>query len=94
MFRILIFAVAAFFLYKFFVGDKKKKMQNKRQEQENLTHSGEMVKDPVCGTYVCSDSDIRVKDAQGDVYNFCSYECRDKFLESSSEYKKPLSEDN
>ncbi|MFW6388812.1 MAG: TRASH domain-containing protein, partial [Desulfohalobiaceae bacterium] len=35
-----------------------------------------------CGTYVSSDSDIRVK--QGNqVYYFCSYDCRDKFLEKN-----------
>jgi len=84
MLRILIFVAAAFFLYKFFIGDKKKKMEKQKQEQENLSHSGEMVKDPVCGTYVPSDSDIRVKD-KGEIYCFCSYECRDHFLEKKIE---------
>ena len=40
---------------------------------------GVLVKDPVCGTYVSRDSDIRIKDG-GEVRCFCSYECRDKYL--------------
>lgn len=85
MFKILIFVAAGFLLYKLIIGDKKKKMQQKNQKQENLSASGEMVKDPVCGTYVSSNNDIRVKDNKGKVYCFCSYECRDKFLENSTQ---------
>jgi YHS domain-containing protein len=41
--------------------------------------SGEMIKDPVCGTYVEKDGDIRVREGET-IHVFCSYECRDKYL--------------
>lgn len=79
MLKFLIFIAAAFILYKLLTGDFKKKKEAQNKEKENLAATGVMTKDPVCGTYVPVDGDIRVK--QGDkVHNFCSYECRDKFL--------------
>lgn len=79
MLKIIIFIVAGFLLYKLIMGDRNKKMEQRKEEKEDLAASGEMVKDPVCGTYITSDCDIRVKDGE-DVYCFCSYECRDEFL--------------
>ena len=43
-----------------------------------------MVKDPQCGTYVSKDSEITVRDGET-VYHFCSYDCRDKFLNALRE---------
>ena len=44
-----------------------------------MAATGEMVKDPICGTYVPADANIRAR--VGDkVYAFCSYECRDAFI--------------
>jgi YHS domain-containing protein len=34
--------------------------------------------DPVCGTYVAAASSLR-KISKGQVYHFCSEECRDRF---------------
>ncbi|MDK2957555.1 MAG: hypothetical protein PWQ57_3053 [Desulfovibrionales bacterium] len=79
MLKLIIFAVAAFVLYKLLTGDKRKKEQDKERDIKKKAAKGELVKDPVCGTYVSLDSDIRVR--QGDtVHRFCSYECRDRFL--------------
>jgi YHS domain-containing protein len=79
MLKLIIFAVAAFVLYKLLTGDKRKKEQDKERDVKKKVAQGELVKDPVCGTYVSLDSDIRVR--QGDtVHRFCSYECRDRFL--------------
>lgn len=79
MLNFLIFIAAAFILYMLIMGDFKKKKDLKDKEKKNLAATGVMIKDPVCGTYIPVDGDIRVK--QGDtVHNFCSYECRDKFL--------------
>jgi len=80
MLKFAIFIIAGFLLYKLIMGDQKKKMDTKQSRNEEMADSGEMVKDPVCGTYVSSDSDIRVKEG-GTVHRFCSYECRDAFLE-------------
>ncbi len=80
MLKFIIILIAAFLLYKLLMGDHKKKMEKKEQKTQASVNSGEMVKDPVCGTYVSVDSDIRVKEG-GQVYYFCDYDCRDKFLQ-------------
>jgi len=40
--------------------------------------SGELLKDPVCGTYVSSSSSFR-KTVAGKTHVFCSEKCRDQF---------------
>ncbi len=76
MLRLLILIGAIYLLYKMITGEKKHKSSVDVEEKVKV---GEMVKDPVCGTYVSVNSDIRVRDGDK-VYHFCSYECRDKFL--------------
>jgi YHS domain-containing protein len=39
---------------------------------------GELKKDPVCGTFVSTGTAIQ-KRVGGEIYYFCSAECRDKF---------------
>jgi YHS domain-containing protein len=97
MFKLLIIAAAGFILYKLLTNDKKKKseMQNKKTQAETqkAAQSGEMVKDPICGTYVPYDSDIRVR-KDGKVLHFCSFECRDEYLkqlETKPDKEKELS---
>lgn len=86
MFKVIVFLVAGFLLYKLIMGDQKKKMQAKQKKASQSVSSGDMVKDPICGTYVSVDSDIRVK--QGDeVYYFCDYACRDEFLRQNKQSK-------
>ena len=63
-------------------GNKKKNSWNsyiRKKEKEHLIATGEMVKDPVCGAYIDSDSNITVRDGKT-VHRFCSYDCRDEFL--------------
>ena len=79
MLKFVILAAVAFILYKMLTNDKKKKVHDKKQKDEKLAEEGVLVKDPVCGTYVSKDSDIRIKEG-GEVKCFCSYECRDKYL--------------
>lgn len=79
MLKFIVIGIALFLVYKLFMGDKKKKEMNKVKETEQKVAAGEMVKDPICGTYVEKDGNIRAK--EGDkVHVFCSYECRDKFI--------------
>ncbi len=40
---------------------------------------GTLHKDPICGTYVSSDSGV-VQTIKGQAVYFCSPECRDKYL--------------
>ncbi len=79
MFKILLIVAAAFILYKLVMNDKKKKVETKTKSEEKLADAGIMVKDPICGTYVPRDNDIRVKHGD-EVHHFCSYECRDAYL--------------
>jgi len=39
---------------------------------------GELKKDPVCGTFIAADTAVQ-KRVGGEVYYFCSADCRDKF---------------
>lgn len=81
MSRFVILAIAIGIIYLLLKGDKKRKVEKQSKDDEKLKASGDLVKDPVCGSYVSKDGVIRVR--QGDViHQFCSYECRDKFLKS------------
>lgn len=80
MMKWLLIAVALFVLYKLITGERFKKSKDESKIKEKKIASGEMVKDPVCGTYVEVDSSIKVRDGSK-VHHFCSYECRQKYLE-------------
>ena len=79
MLKIIILVVVGFILFKLLTGDQKKKKEQVLKDQEKMAANGVMVKDPICGTYVDKDTDIRVK-KNNDVKCFCSYDCRDKYL--------------
>jgi hypothetical protein len=82
MWKWLIFALAAYALYRLFTNDWKKRLKNKEDEkkaQEQMVASGEMVKDPECGAYIASDGAITVRDGET-IHRFCSYDCRDAFV--------------
>ena len=79
MLKFIVIGAAIFLLYKLFTGDKKKKEMNNEKVIKDKVASGEMVKDPICGTYVEKDGLIRVREGEK-VHVFCSYQCRDKFL--------------
>ena len=76
----LLVAAALFILYKLFMGDRVQDEKKEAKAQEGKIASGEMAKDPICGTYVEVDSSVKVRDGQ-DVHHFCSYDCRQKFLD-------------
>lgn len=79
MLKFIVIGVALFLVYKLFMGDKKKKEMDKTETIKQKVATGDMIKDPVCGTYVEKDGNIRVREGEK-VHVFCSYECRDKFL--------------
>jgi YHS domain-containing protein len=43
--------------------------------------TGELKKDPVCGTYIAAATSIQEK-VGGQTFHFCSQECRDKYVAS------------
>lgn len=91
MWKFIILIVAGFVLYKMFTSEQKRKTKASQKETDRLKATGELVQDPQCGAYVSVDSDIRVREGEL-VHRFCSYECRDKYLnELDSQPSQPLS---
>ncbi|WP_147821447.1 transcriptional regulator [Salidesulfovibrio onnuriiensis] len=79
MLKFIVIGAALFIVYKLFMGDKRKREMEQEKHTEQKVASGELIRDPVCGTYVQKDGDIRVREGET-VHVFCSYDCRDKFL--------------
>ena len=84
IFKVVIFALVAYALYRMFMNDRKKSEEKSTKTQESRVAAGEMVKDPVCGAYVEKDSSITVRN-EDVVHHFCSYECREKYLKQLEE---------
>ena len=93
MLKWLVLIVAVYVLYRLFANDVLKKKKTSKEESasdlERKVAAGEMVKDPECGTYVSIDGNISVRDGDK-VYRFCSYDCRDKFLQRLQEGGREL----
>ena len=85
--KILIVAIIGYALYRMFVNDKDKKSDNAAKQQEERISSGELVKDPICGTYVEKDNSISVRNGE-EIIHFCSYECRKKYIARIEEQNK------
>lgn len=85
--KLLIFAAVGYALYRMFMNDKGKKVENTKKEKEDMVASGLMVKDPICGAYVDTDAAISVRNG-GEVIRFCSYECREKYIKQIEEQGK------
>ena len=49
-----------------------------RGGDREVIHKGDMVRDPVCGTFVPREESVSLSDRGGE-YFFCSPECRDRF---------------
>ncbi len=80
MVKWVLIALAVFVLYKLFVNDKGRRVKDEAKIKEKKIATGEMKKDPICGSYVDVEGSITVRD--GDTtHHFCSYDCRKKFLE-------------
>lgn len=79
MWKLLILALAGVVLYKLVTNDRNKQERDELKDRERKIARGEMVKDPVCGTYVEKEGAISVRDGAA-THVFCSYECRQKFL--------------
>lgn len=96
MVKLLVVIIALAVLYKLFINDKGQKKTDEKKLRDKKVANGEMVKDPICGCYVDVENAISVRD--GDVkYHFCSYDCRQKFLDSlerSGREIPPLNQDD
>ena len=93
--KFALIAVGIFIVYKLFANDflhkKKRGSEKEAKVMEKKKAAGELVKDPVCGTYVSLDDSITVRDGEK-LHHFCSYDCRDKFLKQLEEGGRELPE--
>jgi len=48
-------------------------------QRPEMPVTGELKKDPACGTYISAATSIK-RIVDGETYYFCSAECRDKFV--------------
>lgn len=80
MLKWVLIAAAVFVLYKLITNDRGRKSKEESKLRERKIATGEMVKDPICGSYVEVESSIKVRDG-GMMHHFCSYECRQKYLD-------------
>lgn len=82
MLRWLVLGVVGFILYKLVGNEFRKRAASSKPEPSKKTAEAgkNMVKDPTCGAYIEPSSGVSVKDGES-VHHFCSYECRDAFLE-------------
>lgn len=84
LFRWITLAIVGFILYKLVSNELRKRKDQtdaaKPKAAPSSAHGAAMSKDPICGVYVEAASSVSVRD--GDiVHHFCSYECRDAFLD-------------
>ena len=88
MYRWLLVALAGYIIYRMFKNDVKAKA-GKRASGEAARHeSGDMARDPVCGTFVDMAESITVRNGEK-VYHFCGYDCRDEFLKRMQDGESP-----
>jgi len=89
--KVLIFAIVAYVLFRLFANDRKKRedkiQQKEAQEEAQKVEDGNLVRDPICGTYVEKESSISVRDGEH-VEHFCSHDCRDKYINRLEEQEK------
>ncbi len=55
--------------------------QSAPRSKPTVPLTGELKKDPVCGTYTAAATSIQ-QTVQGQTFYFCSAQCRDKYLAS------------
>ncbi len=81
---LLLFLALRAFLRGMFAGPRRdpgpSRVETKAQQPPSVPAGGELKKDPVCGTYVSAAVSLTRK-VNGQVYYFCSKECRDSYTE-------------
>lgn len=87
MFKILLFAVAAYALYRLFMNDKKKNEEKTENDEAKKVADGVLVRDPICGVYVEKESSFSVRNGDTVEY-FCSDDCRQKYIKQVQEQRK------
>ncbi|MBZ5607038.1 MAG: YHS domain-containing protein [Acidobacteriia bacterium] len=55
--------------------------QGRQSAANQVPLTGELKKDPTCGTYIATATSIK-ETVGGETFHFCSKQCRDKFVAS------------
>jgi YHS domain-containing protein len=63
------------------IGPRHGQAQSSQTPGKQVPLSGELKKDPACGTYIAAASSIQEK-VGGEILYFCSKQCRDKYVAS------------
>lgn len=79
VFKFAIFAIVGYILFRLFANDRKKKEEQLKREEETRVQQGDLVQDPVCGTYVEKENSVTVRNGEK-VIHFCSHDCRDQYI--------------
>ena len=87
LFRFLVVPLLLFWLLRgilrsIFSGPNTQVSANRAREAPTVSPGGELKKDPVCGTYVSTDTSV-TKRIDGQTVYFCSAACRDKYRAAS-----------
>ena len=85
--KVLIFAIVAYVLFRLFTNDRKKREEKIQNEEAQRVANGNLVRDPICGTYVEKESSVSVRDGEH-VEHFCSHECRQKYMDKIENQEK------
>jgi YHS domain-containing protein len=75
---LLFFLFLRSILGRFFSGFRRSAPPGGKPSPPPVRTGGTLYKDPICGTYVSSDSAI-AQNIRGETVYFCSTECRDKY---------------
>jgi YHS domain-containing protein len=78
VFRAVVGTIARFFTQ---LANPDANRQNRPPEANRVPLTGELKKDPVCGTYIATTTSIK-ETVGGETLHFCSKECRDKYVAS------------
>jgi YHS domain-containing protein len=76
------------FVMRLFVNAVQSSSLSKAQppSRSNVPLTGELKKDPVCGTYTAAATSLQ-ETVGGQTFYFCSAECRDKFALQTTQHR-------
>ena len=90
MYRWLLVVLAGYIIYRMFKNDIKARVEERKHADARRHESGEMIRDPICGTFVEAEEAVTVRDGDT-IYYFCGYDCRDAFLKRLKNGESPES---
>ena len=86
MFKLFIYAVFLYVLYRLLTGGRKKKPKNQGSDRQDagageLAVHDQLVEDPVCHIYLPKRQAIMLQDGETPVF-FCSEQCRKMYCDA------------